>query len=130
VYAFQASAANYRQTVLSAFGQVADLLRGLDHDAELVAAQKHALDTSFESLRLQRLSYEAGKADLLQLLDAERAYQQARLGYLRAEAQRYRDSTQLFLAMGGGWWNADVLNVGQGVQNRDAEGSDTSPKSR
>lgn len=124
VYAFQASAANYRQTVLTAFAQVADLLRALEHDAELVAAQKHAMDTSFESLRLQRLSYEAGKADLLQLLDAERAYQQARLGYLRAEAQRYRDSTELFLAMGGGWWRAGDLSAAPAGQKPDGKGAE------
>jgi len=27
----------------------------------------------------------------------------ARLGYIRAEAQREQDTAQLFLAMGGGW---------------------------
>ena len=103
---FRASAATYQQTVLTAFGQVADVLRALDHDAELVAAQKHALDTSATSLALQRLSYTAGKSDLLQLLNAERAHQQARLGYARAQAQRYQDTTQLFVAMGGGWMTA------------------------
>lgn len=104
IYAFQASAASYQQTVLTAFGQVADVLRALTHDAELVGAQKTAFDISEASLKLQRLSYAAGKSDLLQLLDAERAYQQARLGYARAQAQRYQDTAQLFVAMGGGWW--------------------------
>jgi NodT family efflux transporter outer membrane factor (OMF) lipoprotein len=104
--AFQASAATYQQTVLAAFGQVADVLRALANDAELVGAQKHALDTSATTLRLQRLSYAAGKSDLLQLLDAERVYQQARLGYARAQTQRFQDTTQLFVAMGGGWWKA------------------------
>jgi len=109
VFAFQASAADYQQTVLTAFAQVADVLRALAHDAELVGAQKTALDTSQTSLKLQRLSYAAGKSDLLQLLDAERAYQQARLGYVRAQAQRYQDTAQLFVAMGGGWWEAKEL---------------------
>jgi hypothetical protein len=42
------------------------------------------------------------------LLDAQRQYQQAQLGYVRAEAQRYQDTVQLFVAMGGGWWDARV----------------------
>lgn len=105
VEAFRASLATYEQTVLQAFGQVADTLRVLGHDAELVAAQKRALDTSTESLALQRISYEAGKSNLLQLLDAERSQQQARLGYARAQAQRFQDTAQLFVAMGGGWWS-------------------------
>lgn len=108
--AFQASAATYRQTVLQAFAQVADTLRALEHDAELVTAEQSALQASHAALTLQRASYAAGKSDLLQLLDAERAYQQARLGHARAQAQRYQDSAQLLVAMGGGWWNDKQLN--------------------
>ena len=104
VDAFKASAATYKQTVLQAFGQVADTLRAMKHDADLLDAQKKALDTAKASLALQRLSYAAGKSEVLQLLNAERSYQQARLGYVRAQGQRYQDTAQLFLAMGGGWW--------------------------
>jgi outer membrane protein TolC len=42
------------------------------------------------------------------LLDAQRQYQQARLGFVRAQAQRYQDTGQLLVAMGGGWWNSQV----------------------
>jgi outer membrane protein TolC len=38
---------------------------------------------------------------VLQVLDAQRLYQQARLGYVRAVAQRYLDTVELFLALGG-----------------------------
>jgi outer membrane protein TolC len=31
---------------------------------------------------------------------------QAKLSYLQAEAQRLQDTTALFVALGGGWWNA------------------------
>lgn len=110
VDALRASAATYQQTVLTAFGQVADVLNALAHDAELVSAQKNALDSSAASLRLQRLSYEAGKSDVLGLLDAQRTYQQAQLGYARAQAQRYRDTSQLFVAMGGGWWETTLVS--------------------
>jgi outer membrane protein TolC len=34
-------------------------------------------------------------------LDAERTYHRARTGYVRAVAQRYLDTVQLFLALGG-----------------------------
>jgi NodT family efflux transporter outer membrane factor (OMF) lipoprotein len=128
VEAFRASFATYQQTVLQAFGQVADTLRSLEHDAELVAAEKRALDTSSESLALQRLSYEAGKSSLLQLLDAERTHQQARIGYARAQAQRLQDTVQLFAAMGGGWWNdADLFPRGPVVYPTDANGSIREP---
>jgi outer membrane protein TolC len=42
----------------------------------------------------------------LNLLDAQRQYQRAQLGYVRAEAQRYQDTAQLLVAIGGGWWDA------------------------
>ena len=51
------------------------------------------------------MSYAAGRSNVLRLLDAERGFQQARLGYARATAQRYADSAQLLVALGGGWWN-------------------------
>jgi len=119
--AFKASAADYQQTVLQAFGQVADILQGLTHDAQLLASQKHALDTASASVRLQQLTYTAGRTDILNLLDAQRRYQEARLGYVRAETQRYEDSTQLLVAMGGGWWEVSL------EARRDDAGSGTAP---
>jgi NodT family efflux transporter outer membrane factor (OMF) lipoprotein len=103
--AFRASAADYQQTVLHAFGQVADILQALEHDARLVSAQQHALEMASESVRLQRISYTRGGTGLINLLDAQRQYQQALLGYAHAQAMRYQDTTQLLVAMGGGWWN-------------------------
>jgi len=105
---FKADAADYRQTVLSAFGQVADILTALAHDADLVAAEQQALDTASESVRLQRINYTGGGAGILNLLDAQRQRDQALLGYVRAQAQRYQDTVQLLVAMGGGWWKADL----------------------
>jgi NodT family efflux transporter outer membrane factor (OMF) lipoprotein len=101
VDAMRASAATYEQTVLEAFAQVADLLEGLDHDAEQLDAQDHAQQAAQSSLDLARTSYMEGNAGVLQVLDAERSYQRARLGYVRAVAQRYLDTVQLFLALGG-----------------------------
>lgn len=106
----------YRQTVLQAFGQVADTLLALQHDAEGVAAQQYAVETAQASLELTRESYAAGQASFLQVLEVQRLYQQARLGYARARSQRYLDSVQLFVAMGGGWrsWNDPAVSTGSG----------------
>jgi NodT family efflux transporter outer membrane factor (OMF) lipoprotein len=105
---FKASAADYQQTVLQAFGQVADILQSLSHDADLLAAQQRALDMALASVRLQRINYGNGGTGILGLLDAQREYQQALLGYVGAEALRYRDTIQLLVAMGGGWWDTSV----------------------
>jgi NodT family efflux transporter outer membrane factor (OMF) lipoprotein len=99
--AMHASAAAYEQTVLEAFGQVADMLEALNHDAEQLDAQAQAQQAAQAGLDLARASYAEGNAGVLQVLDAQRSYQQARLGYVRAMAQRYLDTVQLFLALGG-----------------------------
>ena len=104
--AMHASAADYEQTVLEAFAQVADLLEALDHDAEQVDAQGQAQQAAQSSLDLARASYREGNADILLILDSERSYQQARLGYVRAMVQRHVDTVQLFLALGGSNPNA------------------------
>jgi NodT family efflux transporter outer membrane factor (OMF) lipoprotein len=110
---FKGTLADYEQTVLTSFGQVADLLQALAHDAELLRTQQRALDSASNAVRLQRLGYSGGGTGVLPVLDAERQYQRARLGYVQAEAQRYQDTVQLFVAMGGGWWDADIASQQQ-----------------
>jgi NodT family efflux transporter outer membrane factor (OMF) lipoprotein len=107
--AFKASAADYKQTVLRAFEQVADVLQALAHDQKLLASQNRALAAASEAVRLQRINYANGGTGILNLLDAQRQYQQAQLGYIRAQAQHYQDTIQLLVAMGGGWWDANLV---------------------
>jgi len=101
---FHAELALYRQTVLTGLGQVADLLRSLGHDAERVQAERQALDATGDALHLAQHRYALGKTGRLPLLDAERREQQQRVSYIQVRAQRYLDSAQLFVALGGGWW--------------------------
>ena len=89
--------------MLGAFGQVADNLRALEHDAQALAAQQTALATAQRSFELTQESYAEGQASFVQLLQAQRLFQQARLGYAKAKGQRYLDTAQLFVAMGGAW---------------------------
>lgn len=99
--AVQVSAANYQQTVLQSFGQIANLLVAARHDQDLLDAQMTASATAEASVDLARASYSAGNVGVLSVLDAERQRLQARLGLLQAQAQRFTDTAQLLLAMGG-----------------------------
>lgn len=105
--AYQAALANYRGSVLGGLQQVADTLRALEHDAESVAAQGRALDAAADSLKLLQANYRAGLASYLQVLVADVQYHQASVALLQARAQRMQDTTALFVALGGGWWNAN-----------------------
>ena len=98
---YQATLAVYRQTILTAFGDIADRLSALSNDADRVKAQAAAADTAAESLDLARQSYEAGNSGILDVIDAERRNAQAQLGFKRATAERLMDTAELYLAVGG-----------------------------
>jgi len=106
IEAYNQALATYRQTVLDAFAQVANVLRALEHDAEALKSQSQALAAAEEALRLIQANYEAGLANYLQVLFANAQYHQAKIGYLQAVAQRLQDTAALFVALGGGWWSA------------------------
>jgi NodT family efflux transporter outer membrane factor (OMF) lipoprotein len=97
--------ATYRQTVLSAFGQVANTLRALEHDALVLKAQDEAVTTAAQALHLVQANYQAGIATYLDVLTADAQYHQAKINHLEAIAVRYQDTVALFTALGGGWWN-------------------------
>jgi NodT family efflux transporter outer membrane factor (OMF) lipoprotein len=99
--AMHGSLANYQQVVLSSFDQVADALEALDHDQELLASEQNAAAIAAENLALTRESYSAGNSGVLQVLEAQRQNQQARLGLVHAQSQRLQDTVQLLLALGG-----------------------------
>ena len=101
VQAYAAQLGAYQQSVLQAFAQVADVLQALKNDAALLEAQGRALDAAQATLELTRLSYQAGQTSFLRIIEAQRLFQQARLGHVRAKSQRYIDTLQLFIAIGG-----------------------------
>jgi NodT family efflux transporter outer membrane factor (OMF) lipoprotein len=106
--AFKAQAATYQSVVLTALGQVADDLWALQYDAELLTVDRHSVDVSLEALRLQQTSYQVGTTNVLNLIDAERTYAQARLAFATAEVQQYEDTAGLLVAVGGGWWKDGI----------------------
>ena len=87
--------------MLNAFGQVADTLQALGNDADSLRTQRQALDSANASLALTTQGYAAGNAGYLQVLDAQRLHQQAKLGVVQASSQRYVDAVKLLLAAGG-----------------------------
>jgi NodT family efflux transporter outer membrane factor (OMF) lipoprotein len=106
VDAYDQALAQYRGTVLSAFEQVADVLRALEHDADAVSSQDEAVKASSDAVRLLQANYAAGVATYLQVLVADTQYLTARIGYVGAVAERLQDTVALYTALGGGWWNA------------------------
>jgi NodT family efflux transporter outer membrane factor (OMF) lipoprotein len=106
IAAFDQARAQYRETVLFAFQNVADVLRALEFDARTLSAQKEAESAARGTLDLTREQYRMGGVSYLALLIAERQYQTAWIGLVRAQATRFADTAALFQALGGGWWNS------------------------
>jgi NodT family efflux transporter outer membrane factor (OMF) lipoprotein len=103
-----AADATYQQTVLSAFGQVADLLTAMQNDARLVAMQREATDVAGRSLALSRRSFQVGNSGVLQILDSERLYQRASSDLVAARAQQLVNVARLYVATAGGWTTTQI----------------------
>jgi NodT family efflux transporter outer membrane factor (OMF) lipoprotein len=114
---YQAAFGAYRETVLEAFGQVADMLQALKNDREALSAQQRALASARASLELTRQGYQGGNAGYVQVLDAQRLNQEAQLGTVQAEIQSYVDAVKLLLAAGG---RVDEKRLGSVVHGRSA----------
>ncbi len=105
IAAFDQAFAQYRQTVLQGFQNVADSLSALEIDAEYLQAQTNAETAAWNTYSLTQIQYKGGVIPYLALLDAERQYHLARINRIQAQAARYADTAALFQALGGGWWN-------------------------
>lgn len=102
VAAYDQALGNYRQTVLTAFTNVADALDALDADARLLQAEHDATTAAEDGLAMVQTQFKVGSASYLELLLSQRQYQQTRIAYLQALASRYQDTAALFQAMSGG----------------------------
>ena len=118
---YDAAEAQYRDTVINAFRNVADALRAIQSDAVALRAQERATRTASESLTIAREQFRAGAITYLTLLNAQRTYEQALIGLVQAQAARYADTAALFQALGGGWWNR--INTGEAAATADSGGA-------
>jgi NodT family efflux transporter outer membrane factor (OMF) lipoprotein len=103
--AYVEAAEQYRQTVLTAFQDVADTLVALDQDAKALQSAATAEQAAKTALDLSQLQLKHGYIGTFELLAAQQAYQQARMALVQAEANRFADTAALYQALGGGWWH-------------------------
>ncbi|KEZ78129.1 efflux transporter outer membrane subunit [Salinisphaera hydrothermalis] len=106
---FVAALSDYRATTLSAFGEVANSLRSIESDARALEAQRTALRAARNNLQTVRTQLKNGAADYVNLYTAQAQYQSAELDYTEARVTRYRDTADLFRALGGGWAKGDRM---------------------
>jgi NodT family efflux transporter outer membrane factor (OMF) lipoprotein len=110
VAVFDASAAQYKQTVLGAFQEVEDnlsTLRVLDDEAR---AQDDAVTASRLSERLALAKYRAGTTTFLTVAVAQALTLSNERAAVQLRGRQLVASVALIKAVGGGW-NADALNT-------------------
>ena len=99
----RASLARYRQTVLTAFVQVADVLTALAHDDDQLRAVADARSAAQAALNDARNALRLGGGTMLDLIEAQRRLDRARLQQVQAQSQRLLDIVTLFTATAGDW---------------------------
>ena len=100
---FDASAANYRATVVGAFQQVEDSLATLNHYHDASVDEKAAVDAAQRTLDLSMALYKQGATDYLTVVTSQTALLQTQLEALNLDTILLTASIDLIRALGGGW---------------------------
>jgi NodT family efflux transporter outer membrane factor (OMF) lipoprotein len=97
---YEAAVGQYKQTVLSAFKNVADTLVSLDEDANTLTQTQRAEAAAREASSDTESRYKLGATSFYVTLTAGQQYQNARVQVARARASRLADTAALFDSMG------------------------------
>jgi multidrug efflux system outer membrane protein len=108
--AFDESAAQYRQQVLIAFGEVQEsltALKFLSTEAEAVARTAEAAAHTYEYANAR---YEGGIVSYLEVIESRRTLLAAQLDAAKVLGQRQTTAVQLIKALGGGWHEREAAS--------------------
>ncbi len=95
--------ARYRQTILTAFREVADVLVALETRKTQIAHQREEVQFAHEARDLADIRYRQGLVTYLDVLEAQRTVLDAELTLVQTESARLADMVSLYKAVGGGW---------------------------
>ncbi len=100
---YDASVANYRETVLAAFQQVEDNLAALRIVTQQILQQQAAVKSAQETVTIATDRYKTGLDPYLNVITAQTALLADQQTEVTLEMQQMTDSVQLIEALGGGW---------------------------
>ena len=110
--AYNETAANYRQTVLSAFGEVEDELAAQHLLAEEWNAENEAVAAARHALEIANNRYKAGLVTYLDVATAQTEALNQERNAVQLQGARLMTSVNLIKALGCGWQpSAEVLQV-------------------
>jgi multidrug efflux system outer membrane protein len=94
---------NYVKTIRVAFGEVSDALVSVSQTLETEQFLTEQVQAATKAQELAALRYEAGYVDYLNVLEAQRAANEANLAFVINRSLRLQAGVDLFKALGGGW---------------------------
>jgi multidrug efflux system outer membrane protein len=103
--------AQYRQTIVQAFREVADALVELRKRREFRVQQEALVTSAADTSRLADIRYKGGVTSYLEVLDSERQLFDAELGLVRANRDELVAVVRLYRALGGGWQDERAASV-------------------
>jgi NodT family efflux transporter outer membrane factor (OMF) lipoprotein len=109
--AYDATVANYRQTVLTAFQQVEDDLAELRVLAEEADVEDRAVAAAKQTLELSTIQYRGGLTNYLQVIIAQTSALQSQRAAVQILTRRNVASVLLIEALGGGWNASQMPSV-------------------
>lgn len=95
--------ANYEGSIQKAFREVNDALVNLRQYTEREQALLQSREAAKQALELSQNRYESGYSSYIDVLEAQRAYNDAGLAFVQSRQARLIASVDLFKALGGGW---------------------------
>jgi NodT family efflux transporter outer membrane factor (OMF) lipoprotein len=115
---FDASAANYRGVVVSAFQQVEDDLATLNHFRDASIDEKAAVDAAQRTLDFSLALYKQGATDYLTVVTSQTELLQSQLLALNLDTTQLTASVDLIRALGGGWEDSErATRVGKALEH-------------
>ena len=102
---FQQALNNYRQSVLSAAGEVEDAMVGLERSRVQAGLLKQGVAASQRALDLAMLQYKEGDTSFQRVLDSTQALSQQQDQHIQAVGNISTNAIALYKALGGGWKN-------------------------
>jgi len=105
---YEEDVANYRQSVLKAFGEVEDNLANLRILTDQTRAQDDAVAASTRAAKLSHVQYREGSVSYFNVIDADRTVLQQQRSAVQLDGERARATVNLIRALGGGWHGLDT----------------------
>jgi NodT family efflux transporter outer membrane factor (OMF) lipoprotein len=100
---FEASASNYKNTVVNAFNEVEDKLSNLRILEQEKAAQQAAVASAKHSLEVSNQRYKGGVTSYLEVLTAETTLIANQRTEADLNSRQFAATVELIRALGGGW---------------------------